>query len=92
MQLKYIKGHEFEKGKEDKWPKQKAKVPKEDKKEDNDDWRCGGHGNNNEQDNGEWIEVVKGSMNKIIKAATETSNNNTFIALEDNHGPRKPGT
>ena len=37
MGLKYIKGHEFEKGKEDKWPKHKAKVPKEDKKEDNDD-------------------------------------------------------
>ena len=31
-------------------------------------------------------------MNKIIKAATAISNNNTFIALEDNHGPRKPST
>ena len=34
---KYIKGHEFEKGKEDKWPKQKAKAAKEDKKENNND-------------------------------------------------------
>ena len=39
-----IRGHvqtdvtqKFEKGKEDKWPKHKAKVPKEDEKEDNDD-------------------------------------------------------
>ena len=37
MGLKYIKGHEFEKGKEEKWPKHKAKAAKEDKKEDNDD-------------------------------------------------------
>ena len=37
MGLKYVKANEFEKGKEDKWPKQKAKAPKEDKKEDNDD-------------------------------------------------------
>jgi hypothetical protein len=37
MQLKYIKGHEFKRGKEDKWPKHKAKAPKEDKKEDNND-------------------------------------------------------
>ena len=34
MGLKYVKASEFEKGKEDKWPKHKAK---EDKKEDNDD-------------------------------------------------------
>jgi hypothetical protein len=31
-------------------------------------------------------------MNKIIKAATELQNNNTFIALEDDHGPRKTST
>jgi hypothetical protein len=37
MKLKYIKGHEFEKGKEDEWPKHKAKAAKEDKKEDKDD-------------------------------------------------------
>jgi hypothetical protein len=37
MGLKYIKRHEFEKGKEGKWPKHKAKAAKEDKKEDNDD-------------------------------------------------------
>ena len=37
MQIKYIKGHEFEKGKEEKWPKHKAKEAKEDKKEDNND-------------------------------------------------------
>jgi hypothetical protein len=37
MNLKYIKGHEFEKGKKDEWPKHKAKEPKEDKKEDKDD-------------------------------------------------------
>jgi hypothetical protein len=37
MKLKYIKGHEFEKGKKDEWPKHKAKEPKEDKKEDKDD-------------------------------------------------------
>jgi hypothetical protein len=36
MGLKYIKGNEFEKGKEDKWPKHKAKAAKEDKKEDKD--------------------------------------------------------
>ncbi len=76
MRLKYIKGNDFEKEKEDEWPKHKAKAPKEDKKEDNDDWQCGGHGNYNEQDDGEWIEVVKGSTNKIIKAATAIPNNN----------------
>ena len=37
MGLKYIKGHEFEKGKEDEWPKHKAKAAKEDKKEDKND-------------------------------------------------------
>ena len=37
MGLKYIKGNEFEKGKEDEWPKHKAKEAKEDKKEDKDD-------------------------------------------------------
>ncbi len=51
-----------------------------------------GHGNNNEQDDGEWIEVIKGGVNKIIKAATAISNDNTFIALKDNHGLRKPNT
>jgi hypothetical protein len=28
-------------------------------------------------------------MNKILKAATTIPNDNTFIALEDDHGPRK---
>ena len=37
MGLKYVKANEFEKGKEDKWPKHKAKAVKDDKKEDNDD-------------------------------------------------------
>ncbi len=37
MGLKYIKEHEFEKGKEEKWPKHKAKAAKEGKKEDNND-------------------------------------------------------
>ena len=92
MGLKYVNASEFEKGKEDKWPKHKAKASNEDKKEDNDDWRCGWHGNNNEQDDGEWIKVVKGSTNKIIKAATELQNDNTFIALQDDHGPRKTST
>ena len=37
MGLKYMHASEFEKGKEEKWPKHKAKAAKEDKKEDNDD-------------------------------------------------------
>jgi hypothetical protein len=37
MGLKYMNASEFEKGKEDKWPKHKAKAAKEDKKEDSDD-------------------------------------------------------
>ena len=37
MGLKYVNASEFEKGKEEKWPKHKAKAAKEDKKEDNDD-------------------------------------------------------
>ena len=37
MGLKYVKANEFEKGKEDKWPKHKIKASKEDEKEDNDD-------------------------------------------------------
>ena len=37
MGLKYVKANKFEKGKEDKWPKHKAKAAKEDKIEDNDD-------------------------------------------------------
>ena len=89
MRLKYVKADEFEKRKEDKWPKHKAKAVKDDKKEDNDDWRRGGHGNNNEQYDGKWIEVVKGSTTKIIKAAAPLPNNNTFILLADDHGPRK---
>ncbi len=47
--------------------------------------------NNNEHDDGEWIEVVKGSTNKIITAAV-IPNDNTFISLEDDHGPRKTNT
>ena len=35
--LKYVNANEFEKGKEEKWQKHKAKAAKEDKKEDNDD-------------------------------------------------------
>ena len=62
---------------------------KDNKKEDSDDWRCGGRGNDNEQYDGEWIEVVKGSTTKIIKAAASLPNDNTFILLADNHGPRK---
>ena len=41
MGLKYVKADEFEKGKEDKWPKHKDKAAKDNKKEDNDDWLCG---------------------------------------------------
>ena len=67
MGRKYVNANEFKKGKEDKWPKHKAKAAKEEKKGDNDEWRCGGHGNNNEHDDGEWIEVVKGSTIKTIK-------------------------
>ena len=37
MGLKYAKGNKFEKGKEEKWPKHKAKASKKDKKEDNKD-------------------------------------------------------
>ena len=37
MRLKYVKADEFEKGKEDKWPKHKDKAVKDNKKEDNDD-------------------------------------------------------
>ncbi len=81
MGLKYVNASKFEKGKEDKWPKHKAKAAKEDKKEDKDDWRCGGHENNNEHDDGEWIEVVKGSKNKFITAAAVIQNDNTFISL-----------
>ena len=86
MGLKYVEADEFEKRKEEKWPKQKAKAVKDDKKEDNNDWRCGGHGNDNEQYDGKWIEVVKGSTTKIIKAEAK---DNTFILLADDHGPRK---
>ncbi len=81
MGLKYEKGNEFEKGKEEKWPKHKAQASKEDKKEDNNnDWRCGGHEDNNEKYDGEWIEVVKGSTNKIIKAAIAIPKDNTFVS------------
>jgi hypothetical protein len=89
MGLKYVKADEFEKGKEDKWPKHKAKAVNDDKKEDNNDWRRGGHGNDNEQYDGEWIEVVEGNTTKIIKAAASLTNNNTFILLADVHVPRK---
>ncbi len=37
MGLKYVHASEFEKGKEDKWPKHKAKAANEDKKEDKED-------------------------------------------------------
>ena len=49
----------------------------------------GGHRNDNEQYDGEWIEVVKGSTTKTIKAAASLPNDNNFILLADNHGPRK---
>ena len=88
MKLKYVKANEFEKGKEDKWPKHKAKAVKDDKKDNNDDSRCEGHGNDNEQYDGEW-EKEKSSRTKNIKAAESLSNNNTFILLADDHGPRK---
>ena len=48
-----------------------------------------GHGNDNEQYDGEWIEVIKGSTTKIIKAAASLPNNNNFILLTDDHGLRK---
>jgi hypothetical protein len=35
--LKYVNASKFKKGKEDKWPKHKAKAAKEDKKEDKED-------------------------------------------------------
>ena len=47
---------------------------------------------NNEHDDGEWIEVVKGSTNKIITTAAVIPNDNTFISLEEDHGPRKTNT
>ena len=37
MRLKYVNKNDFERGKEDKWPKHKAEAAKEDKKENNDD-------------------------------------------------------
>jgi hypothetical protein len=37
MGLQFVQASEFEKGKEDKWPKHKAKEAKKDKMEDNDD-------------------------------------------------------
>jgi len=37
MGLKFVKASEFAKGKEDKWPKHKAKAANEDKKEDKED-------------------------------------------------------
>ena len=37
MGFKYVKANEFEKGKEDKWPKHKANAVKDDMKEDNDE-------------------------------------------------------
>ena len=89
MWLKYVKANEFEKRKEDKWPKPQTKAVKDDKKEDNNDWKFGGHWKNNEKFDSKWIEVVKGSMTKIIKEAASLPNNNTFILLTDNHGLRK---
>ena len=35
------------------------------------------------------IEVVKGSTTKIIKATAPLPNNNSFLLLADDHGPRK---
>ena len=37
MGLEYVKWDKFEKGNEDKWPKNKAKTVKDNKKEDNND-------------------------------------------------------
>ena len=51
-----------------------------------------GHENNNDHNDGEWIEVVKGSKNKFITAAAVIQNDNTFISLEEDHGPRKTNT
>ena len=62
---------------------------KDDKKEDNNDLLCGVQVKNNEQYDGDWVEVVKGSTTKIITAAASLPNKNTFILLADNHGPRK---
>ena len=36
--------------------------------------------------------MIKGSTTKSIKAADPLPNNNTFILLADNHGPRKTNT
>ena len=63
MGLEFVKASDFKKGKENKWPKHKPKAAQENKKEDNDDWQCGGHENDTKHDDGEWIEVIKGSTN-----------------------------
>ena len=89
MGLKYVNAKEFEKGKEEKWPKHKAKAAKKDKKDNNDNWQCEGHGNNNEQYDGIWVEVVKGSTIKTIKAAASLPNYNTFILLADDMAQEK---
>ena len=62
--------------------KPKTKAVKDDKKD------------NNEQYDGDWIEVgaKKSSMTKIKVTAAPLPNDNTYIILSDNHGPRKAET
>ena len=62
--------------------KPKTKAVKDDKKD------------NNEQYDGDWIEVgaKKGSMTKIEVTAAPLPNDNTYILLSDSHGPRKAET
>jgi len=62
--------------------KPKTKAVKDDKKD------------NNEQYDGDWIEVgaKKGSMTKIKVTAAPLPNDNTYILLSDSHGPRKAET
>ena len=78
--------------KEAKKPKHKA--VKDDKKDNNDNWRCGGHGYNNTQYEGDWIEVgaTKNNTNKIKVKSAPLPNDSTFILLSDDHGPRQPET
>ena len=49
---------------------------------------------NNEQYDGDWIEVgaKRSSMTKIKVTAAPLTNDNTYILLSDNHGPRKTET
>ena len=54
----------------------------------------GEYGENNRQDGGDWTEVgaKKSSMNKIKVTAAPLPNDNTYILLSDDHGPRQSET